>query len=513
MRNIEQGSQFSQDAIMAAAREDQKTRKPAVKLSSEARLIAESFSGKKLSPIVVSGVLQLFEGLLIAFSGVLVHILLTAATTGFNSLIVLPTTGAAFVAVMLIYSGDGYSMQSLKSTVYGIVRVALAWSTVVAVGTFMAWMIGKLDNNIWEWLTLWYVSVLFALVFLRFVVSKVVHGWTVSGKLERRIAIVGGGTPVEDVIASIESDKESDIKICGVFDDRSDDRSPVDVGGYKKLGTVTDLVEFARISKLDLLVVTLPITAERRVLEMLQRLWVLPIDIRLAAHTNKLRFRPRSYSYLGAMPVLPIFDKPIADWDSVLKRCFDLVFTLLAIVLLFPIMIATAIAIKLESKGPVIFKQIRDGFNNEGIMVYKFRSLYHDQADIKAAKSVTKNDPRVTRVGAFIRRTSIDELPQLFNVLVGSLSLVGPRPHVQNSQTNEKLWEEVVDGYMARHRVKPGITGWAQINGWRGEVNTPEKLEARIDHDLYYIENWSLLFDLKILFLTPFRLFNQEGAY
>jgi len=177
------------------------------------------------------------------------------------------------------------------------------------------------------------------------------------------------------------------------------------------------------------------------------------------------------------------------------------------------VMLATAIAIKLDSSGPILFRQKRHGFNNEVIEVYKFRSMYVDQCDPTAKQAVTKNDPRVTRVGRFIRKTSIDELPQFFNVLAGSLSLVGPRPHAVAGQTRNLLYHEVVDGYFARHRVKPGVTGWAQINGWRGEIDNDEKIRMRTEYDLYYIENWSLWFDLKILFLTPIRLFTSGNAY
>ncbi|EBV3600180.1 undecaprenyl-phosphate glucose phosphotransferase, partial [Salmonella enterica subsp. enterica serovar Virchow] len=173
----------------------------------------------------------------------------------------------------------------------------------------------------------------------------------------------------------------------------------------------------------------------------------------------------------------------------------------------------TAIAIKLDSKGPVLFKQKRHGFNNEVIEVYKFRSMYTHMSDQTAKSAVTKNDPRVTRVGRFIRKTSIDELPQFFNSLFGSLSLVGPRPHAVAAQAHSKLFYEVVDGYFARHRVKPGVTGWAQINGWRGEIDNDDKIKMRTEFDLFYIENWSLWFDLKILFLTPVRLLNTENAY
>ncbi|MEM7463212.1 MAG: undecaprenyl-phosphate glucose phosphotransferase, partial [Pseudomonadota bacterium] len=333
------------------------------------------------------------------------------------------------------------------------------------------------------------------------------------GRLERRAVIVGGGEPAAELIRSLETQPDGDIRICGIFDDRDDERSPALVAGYPKLGTIPELVEFGRMARIDMLIVSLPLSAENRVLQLLKRLWVLPVDIRLSAHTNKLRFRPRSYSYEGALPFLDVFDKPIADWDAIMKRAFDLFFSVVAIILLFPLMVATAIAIRVESKGPVIFRQKRYGFNNEVIEVLKFRSMYNDRADPTAKQVVTKNDPRVTRVGRIIRKTSIDELPQLFNVLKGELSLVGPRPHAVNAHTANRLWDEVVDGYFARHKVKPGVTGWAQINGWRGEVDTNEKIMQRVNHDLYYIENWSLLFDLYILSITPFKLLNTENAY
>ena len=177
-------------------------------------------------------------------------------------------------------------------------------------------------------------------------------------------------------------------------------------------------------------------------------------------------------------------------------------------------MLAVALAIRLDSPGPVLFRQKRYGFNNELIEVLKFRSMYTHMTDANAAKLATRDDPRVTRVGRFIRKTSLDELPQLINVvLTGNLSLVGPRPHAVQAKAADRLYEQVVDGYFARHRVKPGITGWAQVNGWRGETDTQEKLERRVEHDLFYIENWSVIFDLYILLLTPFRLLNTENAY
>jgi lipopolysaccharide/colanic/teichoic acid biosynthesis glycosyltransferase len=177
-------------------------------------------------------------------------------------------------------------------------------------------------------------------------------------------------------------------------------------------------------------------------------------------------------------------------------------------------MLTVAIAVKLDSRGPILFKQKRYGFNNELIEIYKFRSLFIDQADPNADKQVTRGDPRVTRVGRFIRKTSLDELPQLFNVVfTGNLSLIGPRPHALAAKAENRLYDEAVDGYFARHRVKPGLTGWAQIHGWRGETDSQEKIQQRVEHDLYYIENWSILLDLYILAQTPFALIRSENAY
>jgi len=363
------------------------------------------------------------------------------------------------------------------------------------------------------WFGAWFVAGFAALMALRLVMAVLIRRWARNGRMERRAVIVGGGQAAETLIRTVEAQSDNDIRICGIFDDRDNSRSPPIVAGYPKLGTIAELIEFARIARIDMLIVSLPLTAESRVLSLLKKLWVLPVDIRLSAHSNQLRFRPRSYSYIGAVPMLDIFDKPINDWDSVAKRAFDIVFSLLGIIVLSPVMAATAIAIKLDSKGPVLFKQKRHGFNNEVVEVYKFRSMYTDRSDPTARQAVTKGDPRVTRVGRFIRKTSIDELPQFFNALFGSLSLVGPRPHAVAAQTHNLLYNEVVDGYFARHRVKPGVTGWAQINGWRGEMDTDEKIKMRTEYDLHYIENWSLWFDLKILFLTPIRLLNTENAY
>ena len=242
-------------------------------------------------------------------------------------------------------------------------------------------------------------------------------------------------------------------------------------------------------------------------------MWELPVDIRISGNASSLKLNSRAYTYLGNLPLLSVFDRPLKGWSLFQKEAVDRVLALIAIIVLAPVMAAVALAVKFESKGPVIFKQKRYGFNNELIEIYKFRSMYAESGDATASKLVSRNDPRVTRVGRFIRKSSLDELPQLFNVLKGQLSLVGPRPHATQAKAAEALYEKVVDGYFARHRVRPGITGWAQINGWRGETDTRDKIEKRVKHDLEYIDQWSLLFDFYIIIRTPFALLKSENAY
>ncbi len=336
---------------------------------------------------------------------------------------------------------------------------------------------------------------------------------SLAGSHRERIAIVGGGKAAEDAITTLENSKGLAIEIVGLFDDRFDNRSPSSVRRHKKLGKIVDLATFSRANPIDLIIVAIPMTAEARLLQILKRIWELPVDIRVSGQATELKLAPNAYSYLGDLPLLSVFDRPLNPWNQFLKDVLDRGIALLAIIVLSPIMAAVALAVRMESTGPAIFKQKRFGFNNELIEVFKFRSMFVDRSDANAARLVTKGDPRVTRVGRFIRKTSLDELPQLFNVLNGQLSLVGPRPHATQAKAAGGLYEEVVEGYFARHKVKPGITGWAQINGWRGETDTVEKIAQRVNHDLEYINRWSLGFDFYILMKTPFALLKSENAY
>ncbi|MET3925698.1 undecaprenyl-phosphate glucose phosphotransferase [Devosia sp. 2618] len=481
-------------------------------LSAPAEAIIAAPVERTISGSVVSGVAQVIESALLAVLGY--GIFLFYVDIGSPSFYVPVVLASCLLANILFNAARTHRITAYRTIFNQTGRVLVGWTLVMTMLTVGIFFFKAADLVSRVWVITWFIGGAVLLVAYRMTLRAIVMRWTQQGRLRRRTVIVGGGKDAEALIDQIRDGASNDIELLGLFDDRIDDRSPETVAGYPKLGKVADLIEFARRTEVDLVLVSMPLSAEKRVLDMLTQLWVLPVDIRLSAHMSKLKFTHKAYSYVGDIAVFDMADRPISDWNLVFKWVFDKLVAVTALILLSPIMIITAIAIKLESKGPVFFMQNRHGFNNELIKIYKFRSMRTDMLDASASKLVTKDDPRVTRVGKFIRKTSIDELPQLFNVLKGELSIVGPRPHALQAKADNQLYYEAVEGYFARHRVKPGMTGWAQINGWRGETDTIDKIMQRVNHDLYYIEHWSLLFDFYIVMMTPVSLVSKnENAY
>jgi Undecaprenyl-phosphate glucose phosphotransferase len=485
------------------------------RLTPAALAVVDQKVRRAYSPIVIAGVVRIADFVLLSVVGVALYLSYVVPLDDFRWEYIVAILGVAATAVICFQAADIYQVQIFRGQLRQMTRMVSSWAFVFLLfigASFFAKLGGEVSRL---WLAAFFFVGLAALVASRVFLRSLVRGWAREGRLDRRTIIVGADQSGEELVRALKAQEDSDIEVLGVFDDRNDARALETCAGSPKLGKVDDIVEFARRTRVDLVLFSLPISAETRILDMLKKLWVLPVDIRLSAHTNKLRFRPRSYSYVGEVPTLDVFEAPITDWDLVMKWLFDHLVGGIVLLFALPVMALVALAIKLDSPGPVLFRQKRFGFNNERIDVFKFRSLYHHQADPLASKVVTKNDPRVTRVGRFIRKTSLDELPQLFNVVFkGNLSLVGPRPHAVQGKLQNRMFDEAVDGYFARHRVKPGITGWAQINGWRGEIDNEEKIQKRVEFDLYYIENWSVLFDLFILLRTPLALMTKsENAY
>jgi Undecaprenyl-phosphate glucose phosphotransferase len=364
-------------------------------------------------------------------------------------------------------------------------------------------------------LALLYVFVCLALLFLsRIAFRKIAWLLMDLGYIGQRVVIYGADREVANrVIELLTIERLPHLKIIGFADDRKTrtDQSPI--GGASFVGGFPELLKMAQDGQLDQVIIALPKVQQARLDSIIDRLSAAAIDVCcMPREILELRSSYRM-SFIGSLPVLSLWQRPIRDFDIVAKEVQDRLLALIALVVLSPVMALTALAIKLESKGSVFFVQQRFGFNNLEIGIYKFRSMYVDQQDVSGAERTKKNDERVTRVGKIIRRLSIDELPQLLNVLRGEMSLVGPRPHATQMRVGDKFYFDAVEGYAARHRVKPGITGLAQVRGLRGEIDTIERAKKRVEYDTYYIDHWSPLLDLRIILETVFMIVWDRNAY
>jgi Undecaprenyl-phosphate glucose phosphotransferase len=298
----------------------------------------------------------------------------------------------------------------------------------------------------------------------------------------------------------------------GLYDDRMS-RVPAMQDGVEVRGTVQNLLERSREEQIDVIVIALPLSAAERIATILEQVRSTVADVCLTTDFAGLRYRSDQISTIGSNPVVLMEERPLKDWRGAKKLAFDLVVGSLLIVVSSPLLALIALLIRLDSPGPIIFRQPRLGFNNRLFTCYKFRTMRTEMTDLLADQQTTRDDPRVTRVGKWLRMLSFDELPQLFNVLKGDMSLVGPRPHAPNTKAADRLYTDVVAKYALRHRVKPGITGWAQVNGWRGQTKKIEQIENRVACDLDYIENWSIWFDVRILVLTITREMLSSNAF
>jgi Undecaprenyl-phosphate glucose phosphotransferase len=389
-------------------------------------------------------------------------------------------------------------------------RLLMALATVAFVTLAIGYATKTTDAFSRIWFALWALYALVGHVGIRALLKIRLARWQAQGWLTRKIALVGAGQQGQRVAQHLTDESQLGASLVGVFDDRMS-RVPKSISGHPVLGGVDALLEFIRQERVDEVIVALPWTAEVRLLEILKKLRTAPVDVRLCPEGVAYQFTSRSFTDLHGLSVLNIYDRPLSSWRQVVKSIEDRVLATLILIFVLPLMLVIAIAIKIDSRGPVFFRQRRYGFNNELFEMYKFRGFREGASDPKAEQLVTRNDPRLTRVGAFLRQTHLDELPQFYNVLKGDMSIVGPRAHGVMAKAEGRLYQEVIAEYFARHRVKPGITGWAQVNGWTGNTETIEQIERRVEYDLYYIEKWSLWLDLKIILMTPFAMLSAKS--
>jgi putative colanic acid biosynthesis UDP-glucose lipid carrier transferase len=306
----------------------------------------------------------------------------------------------------------------------------------------------------------------------------------------------------------LQRDTYSNVRILGFFDDRTRERLN-NFDEYPLLGSITDLPGYVTRHHIDVIYLSLPMASQKRILSLLDGLRDTTSSIYFAPDTFVTDLIQGRVDSVGGMPVVAVCETPFTGINWLIKRGSDLVLSVLILLLISPLLVLIALGVKLTSPGPIIFRQRRYGLDGSEIVVYKFRSMtVMDDGDV--VRQAQKHDPRMTRIGAFLRRTSLDELPQFINVIQGRMSIVGPRPH---AVAHNEMYRKLIKGYMLRHKVAPGITGWAQVNGYRGETETLEKMKGRIDHDLEYLRNWSLRLDLYIIAKTIWVVFNGKNAH
>jgi Undecaprenyl-phosphate glucose phosphotransferase len=485
-------------------------RREAASSDAEAFDAAAAPPGFRYSPSIVPGVLQFIDLAAIGVAGF--------AAGAFYPLVFLEYSkifwfSLFFVGFAFYFVANRIDLYSINSIMRPMSRADDLFVSMVTVFLLLFSVLFSLKEAE-EIPVRWHLAFLGAAavgVFLTRVIARAILARLSRAQaMGRRMVVLGVGEQSARFLRHLARTNPYFIKLDGVFSYHGA-QTVEEIAGQRVVGGVDELFARVRAGQIDDIVVAMPWNSDRQLTETVERLKELPVNVYLSTDLAgyELAFKP-VVGDISKLPVFEVVQRPISGWSAALKMAEDYVLASLGLLLISPLLLIVAAAIKLDSPGPVLFRQARLGFNNNVFYIYKFRSMRHDPNAEQVVRQATKGDPRVTRVGRIIRATSIDELPQLLNVLEGTMSLVGPRPHALSH--NEEYGRQI-RGYFARHRVKPGITGWAQVNGLRGETEVLEKMEARIRHDVYYAENWSLFLDMKILVLTVLTVFFQKSAY
>lgn len=465
--------------------------------------------GNTIPELVVSRVMAVLDAAAIFATGIAaLHWQALGVDWRLGGLVVLLGT---VLGVNFLHLVGAHRFSSFGQVDSSLGRVLLGWLLTLGtlfLGTRLFEPVTAADG---PWVAAWFSGGAVMLGAGRILLARQVQRWSRDGRLGEVVAVVGAGPIAQRLLRDLNA-QATNLRIVGVYDDQAK-HLPALCMGHPICGTVDDLVRDARRLAIDTVIVALPLAEDRLLVDTLNRLCLVPVDVRLAPDDFGLRLGPVGASHIAGHTFLNVIDNPLRQGRWIAKAIEDRVLAALILTLISPLLAAIAIAIKWDSAGPVFFRQKRYGYNNRLIEVLKFRTMYTHLADANATQLTRRNDPRVTRVGAFLRRTSLDELPQFINVLRGDMSIVGPRPHALQAKAGQLLYQDAVKYYDARHRVKPGITGWAQVNGWRGETDTVEQIRKRVEHDLYYIEHWSIRLDLRIILRTILGGFTGQHAF
>jgi len=417
--------------------------------------------------------------------------------------------GPYIILALLVFSLTFPSQAPQGTGARALAREVLGhWLLVVALLVLLGWVthtLGSVDERV----VLAWVLLAPAAIFTGHRLLPVILPRVLAAEGLQRVAVIAGAGDVGRSLAErIAETPYLGVRVAGFFDDRARDRLP-GITRPGVMGSLSELVDYVKKNRVDLIYLALPMASQPRIMKLLDELHDTTASIYFAPDIFTFDLIQARMDNIGGIPVLAVCETPFYGVDGLVKRLSDIVIASAILALIAPLLLAIAVAVKLTSPGPAIFRQRRYGLDGREIIVYKFRSMTVAE-DGDAVRQATKNDARVTPLGAFLRRTSLDELPQFINVLQGRMSVVGPRPH---AVAHNEMYRKLIKSYMVRHKVRPGITGWAQVNGLRGETDTVEKMQARIEYDLDYLRHWSLKLDLAIIWRTVFVVWKKQNAY
>ncbi|WP_255526879.1 undecaprenyl-phosphate glucose phosphotransferase [Photobacterium sp. BZF1] len=426
---------------------------------------------------------------------------------------------AAIASVLFLFiaeAGDLYRNQDFTTTLYKVKRLSICWALTVLIMLMLAFFAKQSEVHSRVVVGVWCISVPYFMSMTRVIIRFLKTYVLAREKYKHRAIVIGATLPGYDIAKAI-CQNEALLTFEGIYDDI--EKSDFIEESRKKeananlaftlQGNIEQALVLAKSREVRHVFIALKPLGTERVKQLIQRFSDTTAQVYVVPDLQTYELVQSRWRNINGIPAISVHDTPFSGVTSLVKRIEDVLMASMIITLISPVLLFVAAGVKMSSPGPIIFKQYRYGIDGKKIKVWKFRSM-SAQDNGNVVKQATKNDPRVTKFGAFIRRTSLDELPQFFNVLQGRMSIVGPRPH---AVAHNEEYRSIVDRYMLRHKVKPGITGLAQVNGYRGETDTLDKMEKRVEYDLKYIRTWSLWLDLKIIFMTVFKGFVGKTAY
>ena len=415
----------------------------------------------------------------------------------------------ALIALIIFSSLNIYRSWRGKSWLSQAQLLTVGWIITAGILIIIAFLTKTSTLFSRQWMAAWVFSSWGLLLLFRLILTWSLRTIRKRGWNHKKILIVGAGVLGQNVAQHLKEADWTGLEIIGFLDDDEALHGRL-IEGIPVIGSANESGTIVQQNSVDEVWLALPLRAEERVKAILYDLRHSTVTIRFVPDIFGFRLLNHSVTDIAGIAVLDLSTSPMEGLNRIIKAIEDRVLALFILVLVSPLMLIIAIGVKISSPGPILFKQRRHGYDGKPIKVYKFRTMYVHREGSGKLTQAKKGDARITKFGAFLRRTSLDELPQFFNVLQGRMSIVGPRPHAVE---HNEYYKDYIDTYMLRHKVKPGITGWAQINGLRGETDTLDKMKTRVEYDLFYIENWSLWFDIKIILLTFFKGFVNKNAY